>query len=258
MFRLRLLYAVFLCSVIAGVERVHADTITLTPLKDNTLYEDAVGAKSNGAGSAMFAGLNSQSLVRRALIAFDIAAAIPSQATINGVSLTLHNDAANDADDALSLHRILADWGEGASMASGGQGSGGSAAPGDATWLHTFFDTNLWGAPGGDFTAVPSATAIVGGPGAYTWDSTPALVSDAQSFLDGGSANFGWIILGNETAVGTAKRFATRESGDPLQVPTLTVDFTPVPEPAGGVLMTLAVAILARHRRPKSRTAGDE
>jgi hypothetical protein len=52
------------------------------------------------------------------------------------------------------------------------------------------------------------------------------MVADAQSWLDNPASNFGWLVLGDETAIATAKRFDTRESAGP---PMLTIQFTPGP-----------------------------
>ncbi|MEK6675018.1 MAG: hypothetical protein AABZ47_05110, partial [Planctomycetota bacterium] len=67
-----------------------ADTVTITSSKDNTLYEDPLGGISNGVGYYMFAGKTGSSVLRRALIEFDIAGNVPAGATINSVSLTLN------------------------------------------------------------------------------------------------------------------------------------------------------------------------
>ena len=57
------------------------------------------------------------------------------------------------------MRRALADWGEGTSF---GLGAGSPATPGDATWLHTFYNTDLWTNAGGDFSSDMPVT--VSGP----------------------------------------------------------------------------------------------
>src|SRR5438067_12897809 len=44
--------------------------------------------------------------------------------------------------------------------------------------------------------------------------------------LDNPASNFGWLVLGDETAIATAKRFDTRESASP---PVLTIQYIPGP-----------------------------
>ena len=44
--------------------------------------------------------------------------------------------------------------------------------------------------------------------------------ADVQSWLDDPASNFGWLVLGDESEIPTAKRFDTRESASP---PVLTI-----------------------------------
>ncbi len=217
--------------------------VTIGASKDNTLYEDATGALSNGAGGSFFVGrvnLTGQTLIRRGLIAFDVAGNVPTGATILSLTLRLNMSQTISGTQTIALHRALADWGEGTSV---GSGSGAPSTPGDATWIHTFFNTSFWSSAGGDFAAAPSATQQVSGLGVYTWASTPALVSDAQAWLDSASTNFGWVVLGNESTFPTSKRFDTRENSVPGARPMLTINYTPpvgveddVPTPAAFAL----------------------
>ena len=201
-----------------------ADSITLEASKDNSLFEDDAGALSNGVGVHLFVGRTNQPKLRRALIAFDVGA-IGQGSTITSVTLVLNaNRAGTSGSTAISLHRVLADWGEGSSDAGGQEGRGADAASGDATWLHGFSTTTTWSTPGGDFTAAASASVSVGGSGVYTWSSSTELVADVQGWVDDSSANFGWILIGDEAGNKTAKRFASRENSSG---PQLTVEFTP-------------------------------
>ena len=45
-----------------------ANSVTFTPAKDNTLYENLAGGLSNGAGQWFFAGRTANSLIRRGLL----------------------------------------------------------------------------------------------------------------------------------------------------------------------------------------------
>lgn len=225
------------------------ETANIVASRDNTLYQDPAGAISNGAGTGMFAGRSgqSQNSIRRGLVFFDVASAVPAGSTITGATLTLHQSSANDVARDVSLHRTLASWGEGASNATiGNGGSGTAAAPGDATWLHRFFSGTTWNTAGGDFSPAASATTTVIGSGYYSWAGA-ALVSDAQFFLDHGAANFGWLLRGDESISGTSKRFSTHEEGDDTLRPVLTLEYL-VPGP-GATTPLLAAAIVFRRRR---------
>src|SRR6266550_4314483 len=204
-----------------------AATISIMPSKDNTLYEydPAEGDHSNGAGFHFFAGENAMGEIRRGVLAFDIAGAIPPGSTITAVSLSMNMSMTPTGAVTVELHKLLADWGEGTSHAPMGEGDGAPATPDDATWRHRFFDSVFWTTQGGDFSATVSASQSVGATGHYTWSSAQ-MVADVQSWLDNPASNSGWLVLGDETAIATAKRFDTRESASP---PMLTIQYIPGP-----------------------------
>lgn len=225
---LALLWAALVVAPVAA-----GDVVVLTSDRDNTLYEDAQGATSNGSGFHFFAGVTNQNLVRRGLIHFDTSS-IPPGSTVENVVLTLNMSMTIAGPVPVSLHAATADWGEGGSNAPGQEGMGAPAERGDATWLHTFFATDFWSSPGGDFVATPSATTSVGQEGSYSWGSTPAMVADVQAWVDDASQNFGWVVVGSETppsgqgGLTTAKRFDAREIADEGIVgPELVITFTP-------------------------------
>jgi len=203
-----------------------ATEVTLQPIKDNTLYQSTTGTTSNGAGEYFFVGKTGGGSLRRGLLAFEVAGNVPAGATINSITLALHMSRTIAGNQTVSLHRVLAGWGEGSSNAGSNEGGGGPATTGDATWLHRFFNAALWSTPGGDFAAAASATTPVGGIGSYTWNSTAQLVADVQLWLDSPSQNFGWLVRGNESANTTAKRFDSRENVTPSFRPTLTINFS--------------------------------
>jgi hypothetical protein len=213
----------------AGTSAI-ADVVSLLPLRDNTLYESVTGALSNGAGNHFFAGSTNASDKRRGLILFDIAGNVPAEATIDSVELTLFASRVSSiAEQGVSLHRTLANWGAAGSHAIGEEGMGAPAMAGDATWRHTFFNTGFWTNDGGDFAPTASATRMVGGQGPYTWTSTPQTVADVQAWLDNPASNFGWTLVGDESNSFTAKRFDSLEGLIAGQRPLLTVNFTPEP-----------------------------
>lgn len=215
-----------------------AATAVINPSKDNTLYEyvqagtctetpEPFGDCSNGAGTRFFAGTTDRNRIRRGVLAFNIAGSIPAGSTITSVSLSMNmTRAATNTARIIELHKLLADWGEGASDAPGQEGKGAQATtnPSDATWRYRFYNTVLWAAFGGDFSGTVSASQSVGANGSYTWGSTSQMVADVQSWLNNPSANFGWLVKGDESTSPTTKRFESRESGTP---PALTINYTP-------------------------------
>jgi hypothetical protein len=202
-------------------------TAVLHPSKDNTLYFDPSGGLSNGAGPTLFAGVTAIGDSRRAVLAFDVAGAIPTGSTIVSAQLRMTVNMTISGSVAIFLHALQADWGEGTSdTGPSGGGSGIAATTGDATWIHTFFPGSQWTTNGGDFVAAPSASTSVVGAGTWTWNSGQ-MVADVQGWLDTPPSNYGWLVKSDELAIFTAKRFASREEPDISIRPTLVVTFTP-------------------------------
>lgn len=274
--------AILACCLLLSTLPARADVVSIPASKDNTLYEfvqPQLGPEpppSNGAGVSFFAGRNNNvkgPSIRRGVIAFDVAAAVPAGATINSAQLVLNMTQTIAGPETVELHLLTADWGEGTSNAtSGGGGGGAPATTGDATWLHTFYPGSFWTTPGGDFSATVSASLSVDGTGPYTWGSTAQMVADAQDWLDNPAGNFGWILIGEESTQPTAKRFDSRDSGVVVVVgggaspPQLIVDFTggiPTAPPAIPVLSAWGLAFLTLalfgaaawllRRRPETR-----
>ena len=221
-----------LVTVLGGIcpSLATAQLANINPIKDNTLYQyvPADGDQSNALGLHFFTGETGMGELRRGVLAFDIAGNIPAGSAILGVTLSLNMSMTpSSTPRTTELHKLLADWGEGTSQASGGEGDGAPATTNDATWRHRFFDTIFWTTEGGDFSATVSASQSVGVVGIYTWSSSQ-MVADVQSWLDDPATNFGWLVLGDESEIATAKRFDTRESASP---PVLTIQYRPRPAP---------------------------
>lgn len=208
-----------------------ADSVSIGPIKDNTLF--STGDTSNGAGPQIFSGRTGSFrgfIKQRAVLEFDVAGAVPAGATITGVTLTLHLErAGNEVEERHTLHRVLAEWGEGTSAAGGGQG--GPVTDGDATWLHTFYPGQFWTTEGGDFVADLSAHTMVPpmdiDPIPVTWGSTSQMVIDVQLWLDNPDDNHGWLLMGNEEGANTARKFSSREHANETQRPVLTIEYEP-------------------------------
>jgi hypothetical protein len=228
----KILFPFVIAAMLGGIapSLAIAQLANINPIKDNTLYEfvPADGDRSNALGLHFFTGETGMGELRRGVLAFDIAGNIPAGSAILGVTLSLNMSMTpSGTPRTTELHKLLADWGEGTSQASGGEGEGAPATTNDATWRHRFFDTIFWTTEGGDFSATVSASQSVGTVGMYTWSSSQ-MVADVQSWLNDPATNFGWLVLGDESEIATAKRFDTRESASP---PVLTIQFRPAPAP---------------------------
>lgn len=233
-----------------------ADTAVLAPVADASIFGE-LAARNNAAGVAdgLFSGLTASLAPRRALLRFDLGAALPAGSIVDSLTLRLHLSQTRAGSTNFALHRVVAAWGEGTTGGGGGGGGGGQGAPataGAATWVNRFHDTVPWAAAGGDFLSTPSAVATVAdGVGYYQWASTPALVADAGQWLTDPSTDFGWALIGTEAGVNrTAGRFDSRESATADFRPRLTVTYA-VPEPSMGTIVIAggAAALLGRRRR---------
>ncbi|GEM_PF-559318 len=214
------------------------EEVVVGAMKDNTIFASEFGPEplSNGAGPHIFAGKTLFSGPRRGLLAFDVGGSVPAGATVVETELTLHMSLGTQGEYDFALHRLLSDWGEGASNSSSGpmgSGSGGGmgapAEPGDATWENTFYPSQFWSQLGGDIDPIFSGMTSVGGAeGYYTWASTPAMVGDVQTWLDNPAMNNGWMIIGivPGSATRTAKRFDSREHPNSAFWPQLVVRYT--------------------------------
>lgn len=243
-----------LAAVLLPASEMLAATVTLTPTKDNTLFESATGDVSDGAGETILVGKTGSSggsQVRRGTIAFNLAL-IPAGATVTGVTLTLYLSriAANfPGSESISLYELNANWGQGASFVS--KGIPVPAEENDATWLYRFYPdtTRKWTTPGGDFDPVASASTTVTAAGrTYSWSSA-ALIQDVQGWLNAPATNFGWIIRGDESNLYTAVTFYSTELSESVNRPHLTITYDTVPEPAAGALLVAGGWIAATRRR---------
>ena len=50
-------------------------------------------------------------------------------------------------------------------------------------------------------------------------------MADVQSWLDSPAANFGWLLLGNESISQTTKRFDSKDNEEEANRPVLAVEY---------------------------------
>jgi len=214
-----------------------ADQVVLPAEKDNTIFEED-GTKSCGACSQFVVGRTFvEEVVRRSLIEFDVSG-IPPNSTVTNVEFDFTVSRTFDsAIVVMDIHKVNNEWGEAGSTAvppvggGGGEGNGGPALTGDATWSHRLFSTDAWSSPGGDFAVSPSVSVILhtNFPVNYTTPSNAAMVADVQGWVDDANTNHGWELKLNsidEGFFGTTRAIDSRTTttGTP---PALRVIYTP-------------------------------
>jgi hypothetical protein len=222
--------------------------VTLSALADATLYD--APQLANGAGEHLFAGVTNHAEVRRALVTFDVAGAIPPGALVVGVELQLTIDRTfHFAPLPVALHRVLASWTEGSANPAGNEGGGAAAAVGDTTWHHRSAPGSFWGAAGSDHEAVASASCTT--PDQWVpvlWTTTPRLVADVRGWLATPATNHGWLLRTAEVQGGAIRRFASRTNPVVAARPVLRVQFVargtwaPLGDGCGAVAPTIAMA----------------
>lgn len=258
--------ALILIALLLVPANAWAATVTLSPSKDNTIFESP-SSNSGGGAAGIFVGTNNGPSKRRGLIAFDVASSVPAGSTITGVELSMYlANSPNTNNQTIGLHRLNLDWGENqndtTSAAVNGAGNGVAAVAPDATWIDNFFGTSSWPTPGatGSFNAVASGTAVIGGAidNQHKWLSTLGLVGDVQSWLNNPATNFGWALVNaNESSTQTFKAFYSQQAKlnaggtgstiNPAWKPLLTITF--IPEPSTTLLSLVALTLAACIRR---------
>lgn len=264
-----------------------ADTITLSAVKDATIYGTAGGTdtgNASGQGPILSAGADGSLNVKRGLIQFNVSGAtVLANATITNVTLTLYlaqvagsggpNGGGTLSTRTLRLFDLQQNWTEGTSGSPTGSdatknGMGFARSTGDTTWDYASFNsadptagtwktgnTNLHG---GNFSAMESAVATFTSftlNSAFNW-SMPGMVTDVQSWVNGTAVNNGWLIKSDLEATATSfLAFWTKEgaaaNANPAIAPQLTITYTPAPEPAS-LLTLLAAPLLMLRKRGRS------
>jgi hypothetical protein len=198
-------------------------TVSVPCAADNTLYESPTGAFSNGLGESLFVGVTAQGSLRRALLRFDLAAALPANARVLAAELMLQIVfSPATTPTSLLLHAPLQPFGEGTSYAlGGGGGQGAPTTPGDASWTHAIFPNQPWAQPGGDFAPQPSAIVALPTSGTVRGMVDAA---EVQRWLAQPSTNYGWLLKTAEA--GPADRARRLESRESLSAPPrLTITY---------------------------------
>lgn len=221
---------------VGAVPAGNADVITFQEgvdgyagTSDTSIMEES-GQLSAGGDDKIFVGRTQGNLgttFRRGILQFDVREIPPgSQVTRVTVSLRLVASGSGGTTDTLRLHRLTSPWGEGTVLGPGNGAQGGTARDGDATWTHNFLNASMWVSVGGDFATPATATTTLSPSiGTKTFSSTAALVDDVQGWVNDCEANFGWILIGNETTRGSIKLFGSSENSTANRRPKLEVEF---------------------------------
>lgn len=225
-----------------------AEAVTLEPVADTAVFSLNPDNNYGGLTTVPVGPIVQAGHVGRALLRFDVTSAVPRDAIVTNVTLTVRvtKEGSFGSVDRVELHRLLTDWGEG-SKSEGNHGS--KATSGEVNWGWRRFGSATWSNPGAatpaDMVPAPSGWVIWNNPGSYTLVTMSAMVADVQAWIVTPHLNHGWLLKSaNESNPGTAKRMVTRE-GAPEHRPRLRVEYSlppafvptlPVPTLAGEAL----------------------
>ena len=132
-----------------------------------------------------------------------LTSAIGGGAVITGVTLSMTvTRGSNHVDSTFTLHPLSAAWVEGVEGCGVRGGGQGEPSTGGVTWN----TMPGFGAASGS-TLINNATPV--------WNSTAAMVSDVQGWLDDPGTNFGYILIGDEANPTTTRRFDSSEGAAP-------------------------------------------
>ncbi len=205
---------------LSSIQVARSEVTNLIPVADTTLQE--MFPDSNyGLDDGIRAGGRQQGGIARGLMRFDIAGNIPAGATINSATLTMTVVLTSfvGVSSTFDVHRVLALWGEGASV--------GDLAV--ASWNNRLGPGTPWTIPGGDFDSTASATQSVTGNGVYGFTSA-SLAADVKFWLTNAADNSGWLLRSeSELTPVTIRKFGSRTA--PGSEPTLFIDYSTVTAP---------------------------
>lgn len=213
-----------------------AATVAFNPVADTYLRD------ATARGGLGFMDVRGGAVDFRGYLRFDLSA-LPAGAVITGATLRLTQVDGASRNDAIVADRFALygldnapgntaqDWDE-ATFVPGVKGAEDVATLSGVTDL----DDNVAGIVESIVGAAPSGVITVSG--------VPLAAFLQGRFGDGGLATF---ILSNDDAVDRGFGIGTRENGDPLVMPVLTVEY--VPGPPAVALLALAGVVAGRRRR---------
>jgi len=193
-----------------------ADSVTLIPTEDATISEKSLDLSLGGQTTldSGTTGPNEGLKKNRALLKFNVAASIPTNATVTSAALTMTVVQAPTTTDLwFNLHKVLQDWSESV-----------------VTWTNRLSPTAPWSAPGGaealDYSSSVTQSNLITGTGTFTFASNPDLVADVQDWVSNPVSNSGWILIcEQEDLERSVRKFASRETSNATNRPSLEVQF---------------------------------
>lgn len=228
--------------------------------QDNTLLSGANAFRNYGGSNSLFLGrttASSNPAEAKQILQFDLSALDGLVESIDSVTLTMRLVAQvtlPSTDVEFSLHQIQdanAGWVE-------GTGNAVTANSGESSWNYLAHSSTAWAGsaglstPGTDYLATPidgtrvmSSSTVAGT--IFSWTLPVSLV---ESWIEGTNAG---LILSVTDYEGLESddyfRFGSSEHGTAAYRPTLTINYTPIPEPGAAALFLVVIAAVLLRRK---------
>lgn len=222
-----------------------ADVLVLSPFGDGYIRASQNASQTNNTSNVLFlTGNTSSTDVLRGFLQFDLSDPLLAGATIDSVTLSLFIDGEDassaDVNSTLALYQVTQSFTEAA-----------------VTWTSRNGVDN-WTNPGGDFST-PALTSTVANAGTATaGDNILFTGGTLGSVIESNIGSSIGLLLAVEEIDATRHvyRFVSRNSftADIAFRPTLTINYTTVPEPSTYALLfgvAIAGAALVRRRLRK-------
>ncbi len=202
------LFLILILIMIFSINKAYADQVILQPnpsAGNDTEIRRDIPDTNLATADLISVGLLGSGDPRRALLQFNISV-IPASSTITYAQFQAFlNSSVGLTDSAVEIHRITEAW-----------------TDDDATWNNRLSST-AWTTAGGTYSStVENLTNVSSTQGWYNWTIT----SLVQSWVNSTYQNNGLIMIGQESAAGSFKRFSSSDTLAASFRPILTINFT--------------------------------
>lgn len=234
-----------------------AGMLTTPSIADAGIGDGGTPSGNRNQGQRSIAYVGNPGANFKSLFQFDISG-IPGGQTIDSASLEIVISESSGTLGSVDLRRLLVSWVEGNGSDNSNPGTTG------VTWNSRDKGGSLanWtaaGASGNGSDRFATTTATLLANGAVGTKLIIPVTADVQLWYDGDAPNFGWLLepLGGTVSNGIYRGFATNNQST-FAVPTLIVNYSPVPEPSSMLIAFLGVggAVLMRIRK-RGRTVAN-
>ncbi|HEX6963624.1 MAG TPA: DNRLRE domain-containing protein [Lacipirellula sp.] len=235
--RTHILLTAAMAGLLAGAAASSSAATLTLPAHADTYLRDATAR-----GALDFIDVRGGNVDFRGYLRFDLSA-IPAGATIDAATLVLTKVSGASRNDTITNGRFAL------------YGLNNDAGNTPQNWDEATFVpdqkgtedvTTLTGVTDLDDGGAGISETLNGGATEVTVTGAPLSGFLQSRFADGGLATF---ILSNDDGTDRGFGFGSKENADPLTHPALTIEYTPIPEPATVLLLAMCGGVMVVHGR---------